>query len=103
MSQLVSIDMQVGMRYSGNNQKLYIKMVDRFYKSYKDIDLSSMSQDDFQRAIHNLKTISMSIGAIKLHEIAKDIDMDGDRDKLPVLDREIRLVLEDIESLLEDK
>jgi len=102
MSQLISIDMQIGMKYSGNNRDLYIKMVDRFYSGYKDLDMSSMPQDEFHRAIHNLKTISMSIGAIKLHAIAKEIDINGTKDKLSELDAEIKLVLDDIKVLLED-
>jgi len=61
MSQLISIDMQIGMKYAGNIKDLYIKMIDRFYDSYKDVDMTNMPQDEFKRAIHNLKTISMCL------------------------------------------
>jgi HPt (histidine-containing phosphotransfer) domain-containing protein len=100
MSQLISIDMQIGLKYAGNNKDLYLKMVERFYNNYQEIDLDGMSSDEFKSEIHNLKTISMYIGAINLHNIAKDIDENGLIEELPNLVREIESVLTDIETLL---
>jgi len=101
MSQLISIDMQIGMKYAGNSEVLYKKMIDRFYSSYINIDMNNMDSDEFKRAIHNLKTISMSIGAVNLHYIAKEIDESGCNDKLPQLIEEMITVLNDVKKLLE--
>ena len=100
MSQLISIDIQIGMKYAANNRDLYFKMVDRFYNSYQEIDIESMSGDEFKSAIHNLKTISMYIGALSLHDIAKNIDENGAIEQLPNLVFEIGKVLKDIQTLL---
>jgi HPt (histidine-containing phosphotransfer) domain-containing protein len=102
MSQLISIDMQTGMKYAGNNKNLYMKMVDRFYANYIDIDLTNMSSNEFERAIHNLKSISMSIGAVKLHNIAKDIDENNSIDMVPNLLDEMKMVLSDVKTLLDE-
>jgi len=102
MSQLISIDMQTGMKYAGNNKDLYMKMVDRFYANYIDIDLTNMSSNEFERAIHNLKSISMSIGAVKLHNIAKDIDENNSIDMVPNLLDEMKMVLCDVKTLLDE-
>jgi HPt (histidine-containing phosphotransfer) domain-containing protein len=102
MSQLISIDMQTGMKYAGNNKNLYMKMVDRFYANYIDIDLTNMSSNEFERAIHNLKSISMSIGAVKLHTIAKDIDENNSTYMMPNLLEEMKMVLSDVKTLLDE-
>jgi hypothetical protein len=59
-----------------------------------------MSGDEFKSAIHNLKTISMYIGALSLHDIAKNIDENGAIEQLPNLVFEIEKVLKDIQTLL---
>jgi len=101
MSQIISIDMQIGMKYAGNNKDLYRKMIDRFYLNYSNINLDSMDYDEFRRAIHNLKTISMSIGAINLHDIAKEIDEKGSKEQLSNLNKEMKLVLSDLKNIIE--
>jgi HPt (histidine-containing phosphotransfer) domain-containing protein len=81
--------------------KIYIsKCADRFYNNYQEIDLESMSGDEFKSAIHNLKTISMYIGALTLHNIAKNIDENGTIEQLPNLVCEIEKVLQDVQILL---
>jgi len=97
---VIHIDIATGMKYAGENQQLYLKMLTRFYDSYHDFNIDNISEDEFKRTIHNLKSISASIGAIKVHRITKLIEESGHKELLSDLYEEIKNIIGDITTIL---
>lgn len=81
--QMEGIDVSVGMKYSGDDENLYREVLsdymdtieekaDIIEKAVKDGDLETYTIE-----VHSLKSISKSIGALELSELAKDLESNG--------------------------
>ena len=97
---VVHMDIEMGMKYAGGHQHLYLKMLERFYRDYKDFNIDNISEDEFKSVIHNLKSISASIGAIKVHRITKLIEQTGHKELLAELYEELNNIVGDIVTIL---
>jgi len=96
---VIHIDISTGLKYAGGNQQLYLKMLDRFYDSYKDIDFEKLPKEKLKTTIHNLKSISASIGAIKVNRICKLIETVDEKELLGELYNELKNIICDIEKI----
>jgi len=96
---VIHLDIPTGLKYAGDNQQLYIKMLDRFYDTYKDIDLENLTKEELKTTIHNLKSISASIGAIKVNRICRLIESVGKGELLCELEKELLNIISDIEKI----
>jgi signal transduction histidine kinase/CheY-like chemotaxis protein len=97
-----TIDTQKGLRYLGNNQNLYLRLLREFKKDYRDLNLDNIDDDSFELIIHTLKGLTGNIGAYKLNEIVQKLDRTLDRSLLPEFYKELNLVLDELEKKLKD-
>ncbi len=94
------LDTATGLKYSANNHNLYLKIINSFVYNHKNIDFNELSDDDFKRCVHSMKGLSMNIGAISLNKLAVELDREYDPSVLKEFQEELKLVIEDIESVL---
>jgi signal transduction histidine kinase/CheY-like chemotaxis protein len=95
-----TIDTQKGLRYLGNNQNLYLRLLREFKKDYRDLNLDNIDDDSFELIIHTLKGLTGNIGAYKLNKIVQKLDRTLDRSLLPEFYKELNLVLDELEKKL---
>ena len=96
---LKNIDVNLGLKYLSGNKKLYLKILDEFYNSYKDLKLKDLKEEEFKRTLHTLKGLSANIGASALHKISKEIEESKDEKLLLKFDNELNLVLDELKVL----
>jgi len=94
--ELKTINTQQGLKYSGANETLYLKILKDFRNSYKDLRLETLDASALKAATHTLKGLSASIGATALHEVAKELDATQNRALFGALYRELQAVLQEL-------
>ena len=98
----VSIDTVQGLEYLAGNQKLFLKLLNNFQDDYKNLDFEMLDEDTFKRKVHTLKGLSANIGAMKLHEISKELEEPNGRQYIPKLHRELNTILDELATKLEN-
>ena len=77
------IDVAVGMKYSGDDENLYREVLSDYMDTIEekaDIIEKAVETEDLETytiEVHSLKSISKSIGAIELSELAKELEANG--------------------------
>lgn len=77
------IDVAVGMKYSGNDENLYREVLSDYMDTIEEkanIIEKAVEEEDLETytiEVHSLKSISKSIGALELSELAKDLEANG--------------------------
>jgi len=94
-----NIDSKVGLAYISNNEKLYLKLPNDFYESYKDLNLDNLNNEDFTRVIHNIKGLSASIGAVNLNKKSIKLVNKDDKRTISSFENELKKVIFDLEKL----
>ena len=93
------LDTSLGLNYLLGNKKLYLKILNNFKISYKNIKFDDLEDKDFDMALHTIKGLSQNIGAVSLHTIIKQLEDTKDKELLPSFYKELNLVLEELEIL----
>ena len=93
------LDTKTGLFYCNNSKKLYLKMIKNFAADYKNIDLESLDDESFSLKTHTIKSISASIGATQLHEVAKELDETQNKQLLPQFYQCLQDVILEIENM----
>jgi signal transduction histidine kinase/DNA-binding response OmpR family regulator len=93
----IHLNQQAALNLINGNEKLFIKILTKFLK-YKDIKLEELNDDEFKITLHTLKGLSLSIGAIKLNEIIKELEETQDKSLLPSLCEKLEEIYEEIEQ-----
>ncbi len=81
--QMEGIDVAVGMKYSGDDEELYREVLSDYMDTIEekaDIIEKAVADGDLETytiEVHSLKSISKSIGALELSELAKDLEENG--------------------------
>lgn len=81
--QMEGIDVAVGMKYSGNDENLYREVLSDYMDTIEEkanVIERAVEEEDLETytiEVHSLKSISKSIGAIELSELAKDLEANG--------------------------
>ena len=74
-----TIDTELGMKYCMNRKDFYNQVMDMFASGEKSGFIEDMfGQKDWEKyrvEVHAIKGTALTIGAIKLAEMAKDIDL----------------------------
>ena len=94
-----NINTQLGLKYLSENKKLYLKVLNDFYVSYKDLNLDDLDDVEFKRATHTIKGLSANIGATKLHKIVKLLDETQDKTLLKEFYEELFNVVNELSQL----
>ena len=81
--QMEGIDVAVGMKYSGGDENLYREILSDYMDSIEekaDVIEKAVEEGDLETytiEVHSLKSTSKSIGAMKLSELALDLEANG--------------------------
>ena len=107
------LDEDEGLKYLGNNMDLYNKVIQAYYEENQDTLRKleeAIGQNNLKEAaqiVHKIKSSSGSIGAKKLHQVARDYQKaleDEDMNQIKVLkgrfDHLLKILLIEIESRL---
>lgn len=77
------IDHQLGLKYSGDSEELYVEIMKAFAESSED-NMENLEQsfndEDFKNYgiyVHSLKSTSMTIGAAEVSELAKKLEFNS--------------------------
>lgn len=76
------LDESAALAMLANNQKVYIRLLGRYYEEYKDINyeiLKYTEQKEYSKVraiIHKIKGISLNLGAKELHTLSDEIEQD---------------------------
>jgi CheY-like chemotaxis protein len=92
------IDAEVGLKHMAYNKKLYLKVLNDFYKSYHNTKLEKLDAQTLKRTTHTIKGLSANIGAIDLHKITKKLDESGDKGLFVEFYKELDLVMQELKN-----
>ena len=88
------IDVAVGMKYSGDDENLYREILSDYMDTIEekaDVIEKAVEDGDLETytiEVHSLKSISKSIGAMELSDLAKDLESNGkNREWGPIIAR----------------
>ncbi len=102
--EFTKIDIDVGLSYVQDNKKLYLKILNNFYKDNQNLKLENLNDDEFKRAIHAINGQSATIGATELHAITQKLDRTLDKNLLDEFYKELNLTLNELKvELIEVK
>ncbi len=91
------IDTAYALKLILGNKKILISTLKGLYE-YKDIDFKSLDDEEFKRAIHTMKGLSASAGAMNLNRVIIELEKAEDRLLLGEFDDELTKVLTEIED-----
>lgn len=94
-----SISEDVGLSYIRGNHKIYEKLLETFYKQYKDFTFKGLNDEEFKRATHTIKGLSATIGAMELNQIATLLDETQDKNLVAEFYEELNRVMDDLTKL----
>lgn len=94
-----NIDIEKGLSYLAGNKKLYLKILNDFYNTYKNLNLEILKNDELKRVVHTLKGLSENIGALRLHAVVKELDTKHDLSIIPTLYHELQKVIEELKVI----
>ncbi|MBB64700.1 MAG: hypothetical protein CMO81_06505 [Waddliaceae bacterium] len=114
---LKGIDTKGGLKTSGGNKKLYLKLLNCFKKNninFLSVYLQAQSEEDIEtceREAHSLRGSAGNIGAYSVQEAAKNLETacrenlsQEEQDKcLDILMRELQVVLDSLECFSENE
>jgi|GEM_PF-498786 len=91
-----SIDTQNGLHQLLGNHELYHKILKNFLKDYGDVNLKELSEEEYTRVIHTIKGLSANIGALRLHQVVKELEETQDRSMIDIFQDELKSVRDEL-------
>ncbi len=95
----INIDSKIGLSHMGENKKLYLKILNDFYKNNKDLKLENLDKRELERAVHTINGLSASIGARRLSDISKKIEESLDKELFSEFYEELNKVFNELKKL----
>jgi len=89
-----------GLGYAAGNKTLYLKVLQRFLETYKQLDLSTLDNETYRRTVHTLKGLSANIGAKELHTVVKILDATQERLSLVDFNKAFKPVMDTLTQKL---
>ena len=97
--EFTKIDTKQALELLDGNQKLYLKILKSFYKSYKDLDFETFNDDNFKITTHTLKGLSANIGAMDLYNAVKVLDESQNKIHIPIVKKELHIVIDELKLI----
>ncbi len=78
--ELKEVDVEEGLKRVGGNKKLFVSLIEKFYKSNQDFKeqvnnaVKKKDAELSERIVHTLKGVSGNLGMTELHQAAKELD-----------------------------
>lgn len=99
-------DSETGLKYAADDLELYLSILKEYVETYGEMRESiqkSFEEQDWKTyviKVHALKSMSMTIGAVSLSELAKEMELSGKAEKYePILEKTDKL-LKDYDEVL---
>ena len=93
-----NIDTTVALKYMANDKKIFLKILEDFYLSNKNITLEELDDSEFKRSTHTMRGLSKNIGAISLYKVTQELDETQNKDLIPKFYEHLQLVMDEIEE-----
>lgn len=93
------IDRNIGLFYMDNNAKLYLKILKDFYHDYHGINLEKLTEKELNYAVHTIKGLAYTIGALPLFQMAKSFEKSSDKSLLQPFCSQLNQVLQELKTL----
>lgn len=98
------LDMATGLAYCMNDKKFYKEMLDEYVKSEKTAELKEYFEkgdlEYYRITVHAVKSTSLTIGAIKVYEDAKALEMACKEGNLDFVKQNHEAFMEEYKSLV---
>jgi len=94
-----NIDTSIGLSHMADNKELYLNILNDFKNKYQDLKLDILNEKEFYRVIHTIKSLSATIGALKLNEISKKIENIKKEEYITDFYKELKIVLNELKSI----
>lgn len=98
------LDMATGLAYCMNDKKFYKEMLDEYVKSEKTAELKEYFENGdleyYRITVHAVKSSSLTIGAIKVYEDAKALEMACKEGNLDFVKQNHEAFMEEYKSLV---
>lgn len=98
------LDMATGLAYCMNDKKFYKEMLDEYVKSEKTAELKEYFENGdleyYRITVHAVKSTSLTIGAIKVYEDAKALEMACKEGNLDFVKQNHEAFMEEYKSLV---
>lgn len=98
------LDMATGLAYCMNDKKFYKEMLDEYVKSEKTAELKEYFENGdleyYRITVHAVKSTSLTIGAIKIYEDAKALEMACKEGNLDFVKQNHEAFMEEYKSLV---
>ena len=96
--QFKNIDTKIALEYMANDKKIFLKILEEFHLSNKNLNLEETNDSEFKRTTHTMRGLSKNIGAISLHKITQELDETQNKDLIPKFYEQLKLVMDEIEE-----
>ena len=93
------IETKKGLAHMDQNKKLYLKILNDFYKNYKDSNLHLLDEKALKQQLHTLKGLSANIGAIDLSKMIKKYETTQEDMLLFSISQKLKDVIEELRYL----
>lgn len=103
MPELTTVDTEKGLKYFAGNKRLYMKIIEKFIDSYQDVKFMALSGEELSIELHTVKGLAANIGAIRIYEIAKELELGESKELLLKLDIEIETLQNELKEKFTDK
>ncbi|MEA3315468.1 MAG: response regulator, partial [Campylobacterota bacterium] len=91
------IDTKIGLGHLIGNNKLYIKILEKFFTDYKELNLNNLDEENYKRVLHTIKGISASIGAMQLNIISKELEVSYSNFLVNKFQDELKLIINELD------
>ncbi len=98
----VHIDTTLGLFHMAEDTKLYLSILNEFYKTYVNFNINTLNQKDFKIVIHTLKGVTSNIGASSLYDITVKLEKQRDASLCSLFHTELEKVLTELEVLKQE-
>ncbi len=100
LSKVEGLNINRGLKVSDGSDSLYLSLLKKFAKQYKNEDLTHLSSEDLQQSLHTLKGLSGSLGLESIQKRCASLENHQDnieyRAKLHDFSRALKTVCRDI-------
>lgn len=105
LEKLSLLDTNIGMQYCCNNEDFYKEMLQSYLSSNKYGDVCRFFEEEnwdrYRIQVHALKSTSLAIGAVKLSEAAKELEMAAKEARIDYIKENHHATVDEYKALLE--
>ncbi len=104
-SRFPDLDIDLGLKYSANNEEFLMKLIGKYIEWDKRADLDAYFEEanwqDYETTVHALKSSSLNIGAKDLSEHAKELETAAKNNDIPYIFSHHHDLINEYRDLLE--